>query len=182
MSNRSASRLGRRAPHLSTILIYVQTILLLALTLFPVLWLVQMSLKVETEALRMPPQLLFAPTFEKAAAAHPDIVFGKIDTEAQQELAGSFQIRSIPTLMILRDQVLLFSQPGRCPRRRSRTSSGRCGRSTWRRCGPRSPSRRSRRSKPERTLRPRGAGQGWPAGGGLESGHRPVFHGDVRPA
>ena len=57
----------------------------------------------------------FAPTFEKAAAAHPDIVFGKIDTEAQQELAGSFQIRSIPTLMIMRDQVLLFSQPGALP-------------------------------------------------------------------
>ncbi len=57
----------------------------------------------------------FAPTFEKAAAAHPEIVFGKIDTEAQQELAGSFQIRSIPTLMIMRDQVLLFSQPGALP-------------------------------------------------------------------
>ena len=57
----------------------------------------------------------FAPTFEKAAAANPDIVFGKIDTEAQQELAGSFQIRSIPTLMIMRDQVLLYSQPGALP-------------------------------------------------------------------
>jgi thioredoxin 1 len=57
----------------------------------------------------------FAPTFEKAAAAHPDLVFGKVDTEAQQELAASFQIRSIPTLMILRDQVLLFSQPGALP-------------------------------------------------------------------
>lgn len=57
----------------------------------------------------------FAPTFEKAAAAHPDITFGKIDTEAQQELASSFQIRSIPTLMIMRDQVLLFSQPGALP-------------------------------------------------------------------
>jgi thioredoxin 1 len=57
----------------------------------------------------------FAPTFEKAAAAHPDVVFGKVDTEAQQELAGSFQIRSIPTLMILRDQVLIFSQPGALP-------------------------------------------------------------------
>jgi thioredoxin 1 len=61
------------------------------------------------------PCRMFAPTFEKAAAAHPDIVFGKIDTEAQQELAASFQIRSIPTLMILRDQVLLFSQPGALP-------------------------------------------------------------------
>ncbi len=61
------------------------------------------------------PCRMFAPTFEKAAAAHPDIVFGKIDTEAQQELAASFQIRSIPTLMIMRDQVLLFSQPGALP-------------------------------------------------------------------
>jgi thioredoxin 1 len=57
----------------------------------------------------------FAPTFEKAAAAHLDVVFGKVDTEAQQELAASFQIRSIPTLMILRDQVLIFSQPGALP-------------------------------------------------------------------
>jgi thioredoxin 1 len=57
----------------------------------------------------------FAPIFEKVAAAHPDIVFGKIDTEAQQELAGGFQIRSIPTLMIMRDKVLLFSQPGALP-------------------------------------------------------------------
>jgi len=57
----------------------------------------------------------FAPTFEKVAAKNPDIVFGKVDTEAQQELAGSFDIRSIPTLMILRDQVLLFSQPGALP-------------------------------------------------------------------
>jgi thioredoxin 1 len=57
----------------------------------------------------------FAPTFEKVAAANPDLTFGKVDTEAQQELAGSFQIRSIPTLMIFRDQVLLFSQPGSLP-------------------------------------------------------------------
>jgi thioredoxin 1 len=61
------------------------------------------------------PCRMFAPTFEKVAAAHPDLVFGKVDTEAQQELAASFQIRSIPTLMILRDQVLLFSQPGALP-------------------------------------------------------------------
>ena len=57
----------------------------------------------------------FAPVYEQAAAAHPDIVFGKVDTEAQPELAGSFQIRSIPTLMIFRDQVLLYAQPGALP-------------------------------------------------------------------
>jgi len=57
----------------------------------------------------------FGPIFEQAAADHPDLVFGKIDTEAQQELAGSFGIQSIPTLMILREQVIVFSQPGALP-------------------------------------------------------------------
>ena len=57
----------------------------------------------------------FGPVFEQAAEAHPDLVFGKIDTEAQQELAASFGIQSIPTLMILRDQVIIFSQPGALP-------------------------------------------------------------------
>ena len=57
----------------------------------------------------------FGPIFEQAAADHPDLVFGKIDTEAQQELAASFGIQSIPTLMILRDQVIIFSQPGALP-------------------------------------------------------------------
>jgi len=54
----------------------------------------------------------FAPVFEKAAEQHPDIVFAKVDTEAEQQLAGEFQISSIPTLMVFRDQVLLYSQPG----------------------------------------------------------------------
>ncbi len=57
----------------------------------------------------------FAPTYEKVAAKHPDVTFGKIDTEANPDLAGAFDIRSIPTLMILRDKVLLFSQPGALP-------------------------------------------------------------------
>ena len=57
----------------------------------------------------------FAPTFEKASENHPDIVFGKIDTEAQPNLAGAFEIRSIPTLMVLRDGILLFAQPGMLP-------------------------------------------------------------------
>jgi thioredoxin 1 len=57
----------------------------------------------------------FAPTYEKVAQKHPDITFGKVDTEANQDLAGAFDIRSIPTLMILRDNVLLFSQPGALP-------------------------------------------------------------------
>ena len=57
----------------------------------------------------------FGPVFEHASEDHPDLVFGKIDTEAQQELAGSFGIQSIPTLMILREQVIVFSQPGALP-------------------------------------------------------------------
>jgi len=54
----------------------------------------------------------FGPVFEAASEKHPDIVFGKINTEEEQELAASFQIRSIPTLMIFREQVILYSQPG----------------------------------------------------------------------
>jgi thioredoxin 1 len=57
----------------------------------------------------------FAPVFEKASARHPDIVFGKIDTEAQSNLAASFGIQSIPTLMVIRDGVMLFAQPGALP-------------------------------------------------------------------
>ena len=54
----------------------------------------------------------FAPVFEKASEAHPDIVFGKVDTEAEQALAGAAGITSIPTLMAFREGVLLYSQPG----------------------------------------------------------------------
>ena len=57
----------------------------------------------------------FAPTFEKASQSHTDVVFGKVDTEAQQELAMMANITSIPTLMAFRDQVLVFSQPGALP-------------------------------------------------------------------
>lgn len=58
------------------------------------------------------PCRMFAPVFEKAAETHPDVVFGKVDTEAQQALAAAFQIRSIPTLMAFREKVLVFAQPG----------------------------------------------------------------------
>ncbi|MDO9496947.1 MAG: thioredoxin [Nocardioides sp.] len=57
----------------------------------------------------------FAPVFEAAATAHPDIVFGKIDTEAQRELAAAAQITSIPTLMAFKEGQLVFSQPGALP-------------------------------------------------------------------
>ena len=61
------------------------------------------------------PCRMFAPVFEKAAAQHEDIVFGKVDTEAQPALAGAFQISSIPTLMVIRDKVVLYAQPGALP-------------------------------------------------------------------
>lgn len=54
----------------------------------------------------------FAPVFEAAAARHPDVVFGKVDTEAEPGLSAAFQVRAIPTLMVLRDGVLLATQPG----------------------------------------------------------------------
>lgn len=57
----------------------------------------------------------FAPVFESMSETHPDMVFAKVNTEAQQELAGHFQIRSIPTLMIFRQQIIVFSQPGALP-------------------------------------------------------------------
>jgi thioredoxin 1 len=61
------------------------------------------------------PCMTFGPIFEKVSNEHPDVVFGKIDTEAQQALAATFGIQSIPTLMIIRDQVVLFSQAGALP-------------------------------------------------------------------
>jgi len=57
----------------------------------------------------------FAPIYEKVAEANPDVTFAKINTDEQQELASAFNIRSIPTLMIFREKVLLFSQPGSLP-------------------------------------------------------------------
>lgn len=58
----------------------------------------------------------FAPIFEQAAEAHPDVTFVKANTEAEQQLAAYFQIRSIPTLMVFRQQILLFNQAGALPR------------------------------------------------------------------
>ena len=57
----------------------------------------------------------FAPTYEAASEQHEDIVFAKVDTEDEQELAQVFGIRSIPTLMVFRDQVILYAQPGALP-------------------------------------------------------------------
>ena len=57
----------------------------------------------------------FAPVYEKASEAHPDVVFAKVNTDEQQELAGTFGIRSIPTLMVFREKVILFQQAGALP-------------------------------------------------------------------
>ena len=61
------------------------------------------------------PCRVFAPIFEAAAERHADVVFGKVDTEAQPGLAAAFEVRAIPTLMVLRDGVLLAAQPGALP-------------------------------------------------------------------
>lgn len=57
----------------------------------------------------------FAPVYDRVSAKHSDIVFAKVDTEAEPELAGAFQISSIPTLMIIRDKVVIYAQPGALP-------------------------------------------------------------------
>ena len=61
------------------------------------------------------PCVRFAPTYERSSEKHPDITFGKVDTEDQQALAAKFDIRSIPTIMAVRDGVIVFSQPGALP-------------------------------------------------------------------
>ena len=61
------------------------------------------------------PCRMFAPVFEGASERHDDVVFGKVDTESEQELAGAFGVSSIPTLMVVRDGVVLYAQPGALP-------------------------------------------------------------------
>ena len=61
------------------------------------------------------PCLAFAPVFEEASIEHPEIRFGKVDTEAQRALAGAFDITSIPTLMIFRDNILMYNRAGALP-------------------------------------------------------------------
>jgi len=57
----------------------------------------------------------FAPTFEQASEQHADVVFAKVNTEEEQEVAGAFNIRSIPTLMVFREKVILYAEPGSLP-------------------------------------------------------------------
>jgi thioredoxin 1 len=69
----------------------------------------------------------FAPTHENVSEDHSDIVFGKVNTEEEQELAMHFQVRSIPTLMIFRDNIIIFSQPGALPESAFRDLIGKAG-------------------------------------------------------
>src|SRR5260370_38209152 len=62
------------------------------------------------------PCRMFGPIFERVSEQHPDAVFGKVDSDAQHELAASFAITSIPTLMIIRDKAVLYAQPATLPR------------------------------------------------------------------
>ena len=57
----------------------------------------------------------FAPVYEQVSETHPDVVFAKVNTDEEQEIASHFQIRSIPTLMVFREQIIVFSQPGALP-------------------------------------------------------------------
>lgn len=61
------------------------------------------------------PCLRFAPIYDRVSEKHPDVTFGKVDTEDQQELAARYDIRSIPTIMAIRDGVIVFAQPGMLP-------------------------------------------------------------------
>jgi thioredoxin 1 len=61
------------------------------------------------------PCRMFGPIFERASESHTDLVFGKVDTEAQPELAEAFNITSIPTLIMIKDKVILYAQPGALP-------------------------------------------------------------------
>jgi thioredoxin len=61
------------------------------------------------------PCRMFAPVFEAASERHPDVVFGKVDTESERELASAAQIMSIPTLMVFREGILVYAQPGAMP-------------------------------------------------------------------
>jgi thioredoxin 1 len=69
----------------------------------------------------------FAPTYEKVSEDHPDVGFAKVNTEDEQEIAGHFQIRSIPTLMIFRDKIIIFSEAGALPESAFRELVGKAG-------------------------------------------------------
>jgi thioredoxin 1 len=62
-----------------------------------------------------PPCVRFGPTYERSSEKHPDITFGKVDTEAEPEIAAKYDIRSIPTIMVIRDGIVVYSEPGAVP-------------------------------------------------------------------
>ena len=84
------------------------------------------------------PCRMFAPVYEAASEANPDITFGSINTEEERDLSGGLQISSIPTLMAFRDGIMVFRQPGALPARCSTSSSTPSAASTWTRCARRS--------------------------------------------
>jgi hypothetical protein len=98
---------------------------------------------------------MFAPVFERASERYPDTVFGKVDTEAQPELAAGFGISSIPTLMIIRDKVVLYAEPGALPQQALEQLITKLSRSTWTRSVPVSPPPPSRPGTNRRA-------RGWP--------------------
>ena len=73
------------------------------------------------------PCKMFGPVFEKVSEDYPEVVFAKVNTELEQELAGMFQIRSIPTLMAFRENIIVFSQPGALPEGALRDVIGKIG-------------------------------------------------------
>ena len=90
----------------------------------------------------------FAPVFAAAAARHPDVLFAKINTEAEQALAAQFDIRSIPTLMIFRDDIIVYAEAGALPAAGLEQVLTAARRSTWTKCAATSPRRlRARQSK-----------------------------------
>ena len=123
------------------------------------------------------PCMRFAPIYEKASEANPDITFAKVDTEAEQDLAGALGISSIPTLMVFRDNVLVYREAGALPAPCWTPSSRRCASSTWTSSRPRSPRRR-----PPPALRPDPSGTAGPPAGPCSrptSPGNPPFPGDV---
>ena len=110
----------------------------------------------------------FAPTYEAASEANPDLAFGSVNTEEERELAGGRRVSSIPTLMAFREGILVFAQPGALRRPRSTRSSPRSAASTWTTYAARSPPRAAKRSRadPSWTRRPGTSGTPAPSWSG----------------
>ena len=121
------------------------------------------------------PCRMFGPVYEKASERHPDAVFGKVDTEAEPELAATFNIASIPTLMIIRDNIMLYAAAGRAAGGVTRAADHQ-GRRARHGRGPGQPVRVGRRLTAERPPGPRRA-----PGGGSCAGRWPGTPRRTRP-